>query len=37
MFIDGKRQTGNPSRILLLDHEEIAMAIGGPPPSCLGI
>jgi hypothetical protein len=37
VFIDGKRQTGNPSRILLSDHEEIAIAIGGPPPSCLGI
>jgi hypothetical protein len=36
VFIDSKRQTGNPSDILLLDDEEIAIAIGAPPPSCLG-
>jgi hypothetical protein len=32
VFIDGKRQTENPADILLSDHEEIAIAIGAPPP-----
>jgi hypothetical protein len=31
VFVDGKRQTGNPASILLLDHDEMAIVIGTPP------
>jgi hypothetical protein len=31
VFVDGKRRTGNPSRIVLDDGEEIAIVIGTPP------
>ena len=31
VFVDGKRRSGDPADILLLDHEEIAIAIGTPP------
>jgi hypothetical protein len=32
VFVDGKRQTGSPVVIPLLDHDEIAIVIGTPPP-----
>jgi hypothetical protein len=31
VFVDGKRQTGSPADIPLLDHDEIAIVIGAPP------
>jgi len=31
VFVDGKRQTGSPGDIPLLDHDEIAIVIGVPP------
>jgi hypothetical protein len=31
VFVDGKRQAGNPGRVQLLDHDEIAIVIGTPP------
>lgn len=31
-FVDGNRRAGNPADTPLLDHEEIAIAIGTPPP-----
>jgi hypothetical protein len=31
VFVDGKRRTGSPGDIPLLDHDEIAIVIGAPP------
>ena len=32
-WVDGKKRTGNPARLVLKNHEEIAISVGKPPAS----